>query len=260
MAIETRATQVNPENQHMKLYSRLTLALAFLSGLFLTAWILTVGLGSYVWIKSGQLAEKSKWRKKMLKRAAWSTFLLLMALSIGARDKDRFLPTEEFCETNMNLIFGFFHDVEIQGKTYETSHWCDLVASSRDAKLFPNMFHCAGRLWTGRHIFLIDVRLFCVYRNRDRAKGPCDYALNENISGKNRDRMFDLFATDANEHDLPPSDVVFLFESGPGWNQVGSAELLTTDQHHGKGCNILFCSGDVEFVKSEDLTKLSWTF
>ncbi|HSV99683.1 MAG TPA: H-X9-DG-CTERM domain-containing protein [Sedimentisphaerales bacterium] len=54
------------------------------------------------------------------------------------------------------------------------------------------------------------------------------------------------------------SDVVLLFESKPGWNQSGGAELLTTENHQGKGCNVLFTDGHVEFVKTEYLSELRW--
>jgi prepilin-type processing-associated H-X9-DG protein len=52
--------------------------------------------------------------------------------------------------------------------------------------------------------------------------------------------------------------VVLLFESRPGWNQSGGPELLTTENHHGKGCNVLFVDGSVRFIKSEELVGLKW--
>lgn len=42
------------------------------------------------------------------------------------------------------------------------------------------------------------------------------------------------------------------------WNQVGGPEILTTENHKGKGCNILFNDGHVEFVKPERLGELKW--
>ena len=52
--------------------------------------------------------------------------------------------------------------------------------------------------------------------------------------------------------------LVVLFETKAGWNQVGGPELLTTDNHNGKGCNVLFNDLTVEFVKTEELAKLKW--
>jgi len=53
-------------------------------------------------------------------------------------------------------------------------------------------------------------------------------------------------------------DVVLLFETKGGWNQFGGAELLTTENHQGDGCNILFNDFSVRFVKSEEIGQLNW--
>ena len=71
-------------------------------------------------------------------------------------------------------------------------------------------------------------------------QGRCHYAINPNAK-KNS-----------------PDDMVLLFESNAGWNQFGGPELLNTENHRGKGCNILFNDGAVKFVKKEDLDKLRW--
>ena len=42
------------------------------------------------------------------------------------------------------------------------------------------------------------------------------------------------------------------------WNQVGGPEILTTENHKGKGCNVLFADGFVRFVKTKNLGKLKW--
>jgi prepilin-type processing-associated H-X9-DG protein len=76
-----------------------------------------------------------------------------------------------------------------------------------------------------------------------RSKGDtsrCDFAMNPNC-GPNS-----------------PGDVVLLFETKGGWNQHGGPEILTTENHGGKGCNVLFKDGSVRFVKTEELGKLRW--
>jgi len=70
--------------------------------------------------------------------------------------------------------------------------------------------------------------------------GRCSYAINPNC-----------------EPNSPP-DMVLLFETKGGWNQFGGPEILTTDNHDGKGCNVLFNDGRVRFVKTKDLRKLKW--
>jgi len=69
--------------------------------------------------------------------------------------------------------------------------------------------------------------------------GRCHYALNVS-SSRSHPRL------------------VVLFETEGGWNQVGGQELLSTDNHNGKGCNVLFNDLTVEFVKTEELAKLKW--
>ena len=74
--------------------------------------------------------------------------------------------------------------------------------------------------------------------------GPCSYAMNENIP--------------ADVEELP-GDLVLLFESAPGWNQVGGTDDVVTDRHSRPGANIAFADGHVEFVEAEDIPNLRWT-
>ena len=71
-------------------------------------------------------------------------------------------------------------------------------------------------------------------------KGRCTFAVNPNCK--------------------PNSivDTVLLFETRDGWNQHGGPELLNTKNHGGKGCNILFNDGRVEFVPKKRFDELKW--
>lgn len=100
-----------------------------------------------------------------------------------------------------------------------SSKWCDLLIEH--AEVIPATFRCKGAF-----------------------EGPCNYAINKNIEN------FDTGNA--------PHDMVILFETHPGWNQVGGPELLTTQNHQGQGCNVLFIDNHVEFVKTKDLDKLKW--
>ena len=71
-------------------------------------------------------------------------------------------------------------------------------------------------------------------------KGPCSYAINPHC-GPNS-----------------PNDVVLLFETKGGWNQFGGPEILTFENHKGKGCNVLFNDGSVRFVKPQEVSELKW--
>ena len=71
-------------------------------------------------------------------------------------------------------------------------------------------------------------------------KGTCSYAINPN------------------HKQTSPSDSVLLFECQDGWNRSGGAELLSADNHDGKGCNIIFNDYHVEFIKKEEFKSLKW--
>lgn len=71
-------------------------------------------------------------------------------------------------------------------------------------------------------------------------EGPSHYAINPNA-----------------EPNSPP-DMVLLFEAKGGWNQFGGPEILTAENHKGKGCNILFNNGSVKFIKTDQLGRLKW--
>lgn len=81
------------------------------------------------------------------------------------------------------------------------------------------------------------------FRCPDAQKGPCNYALNKNIA---------VLGTTADPN------IVVLFETHPGWNQVGGPEILTAENHKGKGCNIVFLDSHVEFVETKNIDKLKW--
>ncbi len=155
------------------------------------------------------------------------------ALKEYARDNDEYLPTAE--------------------------KWCYLLITEAD----------------------VDTKSFVCYL-RDAIEGESSYALNKNVTGMK-------------VSEIPP-DVVILFETNFGrignlrkfpitsrdvysffegwydeafldkdkrvyelrWNQVGGPEILTTEHHKGKGCNILFADGYAAFIKKEDLDTLRW--
>ena len=104
------------------------------------------------------------------------------------------------------------------GKYPTPDKWCDLLLEHTD--VFENQFKCPGN-----------------------KKARCSYAINPN-----------------NEPNSPP-DMVLLFEIEGSWNRwniFGGPEILTTENHRGKGCHILFNDGRVEFVKPEQLAELNW--
>ncbi|MDH4239252.1 MAG: hypothetical protein OEW48_06790 [Phycisphaerae bacterium] len=75
---------------------------------------------------------------------------------------------------------------------------------------------------------------------RSGEEARCHYAINLNIKPNS------------------PYDVVLLFETKGGWNQFGGPEILTFENHKGKGCNVLFNDGSVRFVKPQEVGELKW--
>lgn len=54
-----------------------------------------------------------------------------------------------------------------------------------------------------------------------------------------------------------PNDVVFIFESKPGWNQYGGPKLISFENHGGKA-NVILNDGTVRFIKPEEVDELNW--
>jgi len=112
------------------------------------------------------------------------------------------------------------------GDAYPTpERWCDLLVEMAEREADdPN-----------------EVETFHqVFRCPAGPEGRCHYALNPNADP------------------CSAGDVVLLFESKPGWNQFGGAELLTLENHEGQGCNVLFADGSIRFVKAEEVGELKW--
>jgi prepilin-type processing-associated H-X9-DG protein len=144
----------------------------------------------------------------------------MMAIMVPALARTRQIAIRMVCGTNMhNLGRAMLIYANDHDGFPTTSKWCDLLIEH--AEVDPSLFRCKGAF-----------------------EGPCNYAMNTNLEN------FDM----ANA----PPDMVFLFETKPGWNQAGGPEMLTTDNHQGEGCNILFADNHVEFVKTRDLDKLKW--
>jgi hypothetical protein len=139
--------------------------------------------------------------------------------------------------------------------------WCDLLIEHKRVK--QEDFRCAGA-----------------------AKGRCHYALNPNAEPISRYKDLDTYlesyyydkthrtplnmeefmfrratydAECANKRGVLPK-MVLLFETKAGWNQSGEDELLTTENHEGRGCSILFNNGRVQFVSKERFGDLMWKF
>lgn len=147
--------------------------------------------------------------------------MIMMAILMPALVRVRTTAHRMVCSTNM---CGLGKAMCIYANDYNdkyptTSKWCDLLIEHTEVT--ESIFRCKGA-----------------------REGPCNYAMNETI---------EKLGIEA------PPDMVLLFESYPGWNQSGGPEILSTENHSGEGCNILFNDGCVRFVKPEEIPNLKWT-
>ncbi|MHC4083756.1 MAG: DUF4190 domain-containing protein [Planctomycetota bacterium] len=146
---------------------------------------------------------------------------VLMAMLFPALARVRQIAFRTVCGQNMS---GLGTAMLIYANDYNDefptqTEWCDLLM--KYTEMPREGFRCHGA-----------------------HEGPCNYAMNKNV--------WNFSKGDA------PSDIVVLFETHPGWNQVGGPEMLTTENHQREGCNVLFADNHVEFVKTEDIRNLKW--
>jgi prepilin-type processing-associated H-X9-DG protein len=52
--------------------------------------------------------------------------------------------------------------------------------------------------------------------------------------------------------------MVLFFETRRGWNQGGGLEILTTENHEGRGCHVAFVDTHVEFVPKDGPSEFKW--
>ena len=145
---------------------------------------------------------------------------MLMGILMPALARVRQIAFRMVCAENMSALGKtmLIYAGDCDEKHPTPSKWCDLLIEY--AELNHKIFRCKGA-----------------------PEGPCNYAMNKNIEKLGISS---------------PPDMVLLYETHPGWNQSGGPEILTTENHQGEGCNVLFMDSHVDFVKTEDLDKLKW--
>jgi|GEM_PF-1224537 len=105
---------------------------------------------------------------------------------------------------------------EHKGQFPEPDKWCDVLKDSNEIDEW-------------------------VFGRRGDEEKTCDYALNKDAAKLGADA---------------PDNMVLLFDSKPGWNQVGGIELLRKD---GSGrINILFADNHKEIVREKNVPYLRW--
>jgi prepilin-type processing-associated H-X9-DG protein len=159
--------------------------------------------------------------------------LMLLAILMPALARAKAQAQRVVCAKNMSVLGKamLIYANDYDNKFPTSSEWCDLLIKYADVN--EGMFRCGGAF---------GCRSTRCYKG---VSGKlCSYAMNKNIAE---------LGTKA----LP--DMVLLFETSAGWNQAGGLEILSTNNHRGEGCNILFADLHVQFVKPEDIKNLKWT-
>lgn len=169
--------------------------------------------------------ENLSWLRiiKLLLIVIFSVVILLIISFILYEPIPRERAERITCMANMKQLgLAFIIYAQDHSDSYPTSEkWCDLLLPY--FKMESDVFICKGS---------------------DTEKDQSSYCFNKNVIGKKYSEI--------------PSDTVLLFETKKGWNQVGGPEILTFNNHEGKGCSVLFNDGRVEFVKKEDFGELKW--
>jgi len=116
-----------------------------------------------------------------------------------------------------------------QGKYPDPDQWCDILVNNKLAKNVDFICPEVKFRWE-RQILPLPIPI-----NRKSY-----YAINPNC-----------------EPNSPP-DTVLLFDIKGGWNKSGGPELLTTENHQGNVCIVLFNDGHIETINSQEIANLKW--
>jgi len=191
---------------------------------------------------------------------------IMMVLIMRARHIHSISPSV-VCGTNLR---GLGKAMQIYASDYDDQYptadkWCDLLIAYLEVS--PKQFVCKGsdaKIGESSYAFnenLIDKKLTGV--------PPDVVLLFETNFGKNQAgrqgllgnrEWYKVLKSFGGRWDLErlkkyrPSKKVHKLR----WSQVGGQEILTTENHKGKGCNILFNDGHVKFVRTERLGELKW--
>jgi hypothetical protein len=143
------------------------------------------------------------------------------------------------CASNLQYLSRAIVIYERDNGQYpDPNRWCDLLLKDGNATaenfICPRVvihwpFRIPKALWY-RKIFLWPFP----------KEGRCHFAMNPKC-----------------HHDSPPGTVL-LFETREGWNQFGGPEIMTFEQHNGKGCHILLKNRSILFVEPGQVNELSW--
>jgi len=137
-------------------------------------------------------------------------------------DEEQQVLPNTLCRSNISQLAEMISEYrrDNDGRFPKAEKWCDILLEQ--IKVDESLFTCP--LSEGAR---------------------CSYSLNKH-------------AVEAGS-DLP-EDMVLLFESKPGWNQVGGPELFITphETRRGNAGSVVFASGRARFVSEDNVEELNW--
>lgn len=236
---KTNVQGKKPKVSKLVIASPLVVLLGYYAGLTIAAWLKRIRFfalaGFWICILSllaglitGIIADRRIHKSKgLLTGRVFSisgtilALILIIQILIPPRHPRREYAYRIICGVNLR-------DLGLAMQTYASDYnnkyptadkWCDLLL---------------------QYALITEEKFVCREAFKKGNQKPCHYAINPNCEPNS------------------PNDVVLLFETKGGWNQFGGPEILTTENHKGKGCNVLFNDGHVEFIKTEQLVELKW--
>jgi hypothetical protein len=165
------------------------------------------------------------------------------------------------CGRNLSslIYLGFWRERDPR-RHLDPDQWCDTIV-----KHFRSEYIIHGELNSNK-----EERMFPDAAIARRFTCPSAHAATDgndahsqphetNPSSQTPDTWISDYAMNSNCTEDSPEDMVFLFESKPGWNQHGGLELFTFDNHDPRGGLVLLNGGDVKFIRTEEeLKQLRW--
>ena len=161
------------------------------------------------------------------RRLAWLGLIIPIVVGVAflrseQSEEAEIMPGRE-CQNNLRRLAAAFsaYGRNNDGQFPAAEKWCDELLEATKGN--ESMFKCPS------------------------AKGGrCNYALN-------------IYAAELGGE--VPSDMVFLFESKPGWNQIGGPELAVAghqDRSGRKVCHVIFGGGRGVAVDISEINELNW--
>jgi hypothetical protein len=183
-------------------------------------------------------------------------------LSMSSLDPPAIKPLKVRWECAMNLsglLFGGLWYGRERPPCPDPNQWCDVIVQTM-RRMHITDYRLDGKTRRQYPDTVIARRFAC-----PAVHAPTDandvYSLPDETdpSSQRADSWVSDYAMNSNCTEGSPDDMVFLFESQPGWNQHGGPELFTFDNHDPKGGCVLLNDGTVKFIRTkEELQQLRW--